>query len=205
VGYLPDTSESTLKGTKKMPSMLNPDGRPHPANPGPSTTTRAHGLRAGRLLGVTALAATSVLGVQSATQAAPPDHYAFSVTDSFADPDVCGAYGFSVDTVLHVDFSVTVKLDSNGVPYQLINHVRAATTLSANGHTVTDIDHFQAIQDLPDGALREVGSVYHVMGPQGLVIRESGQIVYNTDGTITLKGPHPILEGTGTFCSALMP
>ena len=188
-----------------MPSPLNPTRRPRRATPSPSTTTRPHGLHAGRALCMTALAAASVLGVQGASQAATPDHFTFSVTDTFADPDVCGASGFSVDTVLHVDFSVTVKLDSNGVPYQLINHVRATTTLTANGHTVTDIDHFQAFQDLPDGALREVGSVYHVMGPEGLVIRESGQIVYNTDGTLTLKGPHPILEGTGTFCTALMP
>ncbi|KQU68944.1 hypothetical protein ASC58_09835 [Phycicoccus sp. Root101] len=154
---------------------------------------------------MTALAAASVLGVQSASQAAAPDHFAFSVTETFADPDVCGAYGFTVDTVLHVDFSGIVKLDSNGVPTQLINHVRATTTLTANGRTVTDVDHFQAIQDLPDGQLREVGSVVHIKGPGGLVIRESGQIVYNPDGTLTLKGPHPILEGTGTFCTALMP
>lgn len=117
---------------------------------------------------------------------------------------MCGAYGFSVDTVLHVDFSGIVKLDSNGVPYADTNHVRATVTLSANGRTVTDIDHFQAIAE-PDGTFREVGSVLHVMGPDGLVIRESGQIVYNTDGTISLKGPHPVLEGTGTFCTALMP
>jgi 3D (Asp-Asp-Asp) domain-containing protein len=168
-------------------------------------STRAHRKPLGRVLAVCSLASCGIVGLQTASHAAAPDHFTVSRTDTFVDPDTCAASGFAVNVMQELTFYWIVRTGSSGNLVSAIDHVRATTTLSANGKTVTDVDHFQALI-AADGSFREVGSVVHVMGPDGLVVRDSGQILHDAEGNVIgVKGPHPFLLGTGSYCSALAP
>jgi L-ascorbate metabolism protein UlaG (beta-lactamase superfamily) len=83
-------------------------------------------------------------------------------------------------------------------------HFDYRATISANGHTIVETDHW-TLAFYSDGTARIIGNSVHIQGPgAGLVQQDAGQVIFNADGSITIHGPHPQFEGQ-TFCFALLP
>jgi hypothetical protein len=86
----------------------------------------------------------------------------------------------------------------------MLVHQTAFFTISANGHTINEADHWQTFF-YPDGSSRQVGLTVHIQGPGGIVQLDAGQIAFNQDGSVAyIHGPHPQFEGQ-TFCFACCP
>ena len=154
---------------------------------------------------ITCGAATSGLMALLAApaQAAAPDHFTFSSTDTFVDTEVCAPEGFAVNATESETGDVRVYLNADGSFKQAIVHLTYVATISANGHTIHESDRWQEFY-YPDGS-RMAGLSVHIKGPGGIVQQDAGQVVFNSDGTVAyIHGPHPQFLGE-TFCSALLP
>jgi len=135
--------------------------------------------------------------------AAPPIHGSFAFTADFLDPDYCAADGLvlTVHQVESGDFVVFLNVD--GSLNHAILHHDVEFSISANGHTLNERDRYESFF-AADGSERRVGDSAHILGDHGIVLHDSGQVVFNADGSIAyIHGPHPQLQGA-TFCSALL-
>jgi hypothetical protein len=137
-------------------------------------------------------------------EAAVPDHGSYSFTDKFVDSEVCAAEGFDVSAVESQSGHFEVFFNADGSFKDALVHQTAFFTISANGHTINESDHWQTIY-YADGSSRQVGLTVHIQGPGGIVQLDAGQIAFNPDGSVAyVRGPHPQFEGQ-TFCFALLP
>jgi hypothetical protein len=123
--------------------------------------------------------------------------------ETFVDTEVCAAapWGFDVDATQHEYGFYTVLLDSSGNFVRANLHSNYDAWISANGHTIIERDTWETVFTA-DGA-RDLGLTVHIQGPGGIVVRDAGQIVYDTDGdVIAVRGPHEQFSGV-SFCPAL--
>lgn len=96
-----------------------------------------------------------------------------------------------------------VLFDSEGNFVEAIVHNNYDATITANGKTITERDTWTSFF-YPDGS-RDVGLTVHIQGPGGIVVRDAGQIVRDSDGNVLYtRGPHEQLSGV-SFCPALAP
>jgi hypothetical protein len=144
---------------------------------------------------------TATMASASFAQAAVPEHGSYTFTDSFIDPDYCD---FPLSVTQEETGHYAFFFNPDGSDKRLQVHRTVTFTISANGHTLHESDHFTSFIAV-DGSAREVGLFAHIQGDHGLVIRDAGQLVFDADDTlIYVKGPHPQFLGE-TFCSALLP
>jgi hypothetical protein len=133
-----------------------------------------------------------------------PDHGSFSFGDAFVDAEVWAPEGFDVDVIETQSGHFEVFFNADGSFKRALVHQTAFFTISANGHTINESDHWQTSY-YADGSSRQVGLTVHIQGPGGIVQLDAGQIAFNPDGSVAyIHGPHPQFEGQ-TFCFALLP
>jgi hypothetical protein len=150
----------------------------------------------------------ALAGISAApAAAATPDRGTYDITDSFTDTEVCAAapWGFDVFVPTEHEYGFfDVFFDREGNFVKVIVHSNYDATITANGKTIVERDTWE-ITYYPDGTSRFTGSIVHIQGPGGIVVRDAGQVVFNTDGTVSYShGPHQQLEGV-SFCPALAP
>ena len=147
-----------------------------------------------------------VVGVMFAglmpAHAAGPDRGTFDSSESGTDPagTTCA---FPVGYSQREYGSYHFYTDRAGDFARLVLHINYDASIFANGHNLSERDTFTRTI-YADGTMRDTGLTEHVQGPNGIVIRDAGQIVYSdTDETVSyVRGPHPFLLG-GSFCDAL--
>jgi hypothetical protein len=158
--------------------------------------------KAAALSGVTAL--LTCLG--TAAGATVPFRGTFDFTRSFTDTEVCAAapWGFDVFVPVEHEYGFfQVLFDSEGNFVEAIVHNNYDATITANGKTITERDTWTSFF-YPDGS-RDMGLTVHIQGPGGIVVRDAGQIVRDSDGNVLYtRGPHEQLSGV-SFCPALAP
>jgi len=81
---------------------------------------------------------------------------------------------------------------------------RIVGTISANGKSLTDSDHY-SLTVRPDGSAALVGSIIHIRLPGGGVVADSGRILFDAGGNVVaVSGRQDQLTGNlGAFCAAL--
>jgi hypothetical protein len=146
-----------------------------------------------------------LLPVASATAAVPDMGTFDDGFISFVDTEVCAPdpWGFDVNATEHEYGSYQVFFDEAGNLTRVLVHLNYDAWISANGKTIVERDTWTFIAT-PDGA-RDVGLTVHIVGADGMVQLDAGQLVYDADGNIDyVRGPHPQALGE-TFCPALAP
>lgn len=132
----------------------------------------------------------------------------FDRTELFVDSEICAAapWGFDVNVVQHeYGFFEIFSFNPDGSEAKGRVHINHDATISANGKTIVERDTWE-ITHYPDGSYRFTGSIVHIQGPGGIVVRDAGQIVFNADNSVDYAhGPHPVLIDGDSFCPALAP
>ena len=125
-------------------------------------------------------------------------------TQTFDDPDVCAADGFTVHVVEHEKLPFNLRLDAAGQFAALFAHHDIDFEISAHGRTIIEADHYNN-KFSPDGTSVAAGNETHIIGDNRLVLLDAGRVAFDAEGNPTfLAGRHPQFLGA-TFCSALMP
>jgi hypothetical protein len=156
-----------------------------------------------RAAGLSAIVVASAVWAPAAAWAAPPNHGSFSSHEVFVDSEVCAPEGFSVDVVQDEVAAFGVFFDRSGEVAFVAAHIDYRAVITANGHTIVERDKWKAVF-YPDGTALLVGDTVHIQGPAGMVQHDAGQVVFDADGAVAIRGPHPQFEGQ-TFCFALLP
>lgn len=145
----------------------------------------------------------------AAARAVPPDHESFSFPVHFVDTGTCGfpVTGDFVDTN-----DVLTKFDAAGNVTGLQLHQTSIGTLTANGITLRENDHFTIFVTFVDGVAtqsKHVGVLFHLTGPGGKVVDETGQevfeVVNGVDGPLLKEVGAHIDFDPATLCAALTP
>jgi hypothetical protein len=126
-----------------------------------------------------------------------------SPVQTFDDPDVCAASGFTVHAVEHETLLFNFRFDGDGQFAGGFAHHDISFDLSANGKTIYEADHYNNLF-APDGSSVATGNETHIRGADGkIVLLDAGRIVFDANGDPTfLAGQHPQFLGA-TFCQAL--
>ena len=146
---------------------------------------------------------TTVLALPTAASAAAPTREYFD--DSFTDPNMaeCAAWGFTVNLTAHIYGTTQTFTDNEGNVVKRLVHLNFDITFAANGITLIERDTWTQIWNA-DG-VREAGLWAHIQGPRGLVLRDAGQLVWDSSGHLLyMRGPHDQFNGQ-SFCPALVP
>jgi hypothetical protein len=154
----------------------------------------------------TALLAAVVLAAlafASTAAADKPIRGTFDDTVVFVDTEVCAAYGFDVHVVQHEFGFFDIWSNKDGSFKKAEVHQNYDATISANGKTIVERDTYNVFVSA-DGTARFTGATVHIQGPNGIVVHDAGQVVFNPDGTIAYAhGPHDQLVDGVSFCPAL--
>jgi hypothetical protein len=145
-------------------------------------------------------ASVAVLTAASPAAAAAPFQTHFAYTNTFTDPDVCAADGIVVTAVERVS-GVYIEWDAPDGSFQ-----RATMSVDiefdnagSNGVTLIEKDHL-VTQFTTDG-YRQIGLWEHVRGPNGIVVIDAGQLVFDNDGNVLFEpGQHDFFHGLSSFC-----
>ncbi len=148
-------------------------------------------------LAVAAIAALGVVGFgTSVANASAPSITTTQLNQTIIDTQSCSFSNTQVftGTVRTVTFS-------DGTVRQ---HLTLLGTITANGNTVQDRDHYNIITTT-GGATKIVGTLIHIVVPgTGLVMIDAGNIAISPSGDLTFTGRQDQLTGnTAAFCSAL--
>jgi len=123
---------------------------------------------------------------------------------AFDDNQVCATEGFTVHAVLAYTIDYTLFSNPDGSLREIIAHQHQVVTLSANGKTLNENDHWSNFI-YPDGHVVIVGADANIRGDHGMVLHDAGRLVIDPDGSVVFQaGKHPQLFG-GTFCAGLLP
>jgi hypothetical protein len=161
-----------------------------------------------RFVGIRLLALVVGLSVVSLAFAvvavsATPLHGSFHDDLSF-NYNCPGAVLLHEDAVENGDF--TVYFDANGVPETVTvhHHFRGLIT-NAAGDTFIDRADWTDFIDLAgtpgndaDDTVTEAGAPYKIHTPSGgIVVQNTGLIIFRPDGTLEVRGPHEQLDVVG--------
>jgi hypothetical protein len=132
------------------------------------------------------------------------EHGSFVEALEFDDTEYCVAEGLpSFHVVMTVETDYTVLFDAQGEFSRLIAHHIQKNTLSANGKTLYEEDHYTNVF-YPDGTATTAGTHTHIRGDEGIVLRDAGRLVENPDKSVQfMAGKWPQYSGT-TFCQELL-
>jgi hypothetical protein len=158
-----------------------------------------------RRLGRAVLAAATIgLAVTVPAHATSPVSESFTTTS--LDSIRCGGF----DAIIERNFTGrdTVYFDrqGNAVRVQVLADMRGSVTNSATGKTVALRGHIFLVFDFNSGSTTFVGPVFMANDAgAGSVIKDTGRIVFDADGHITLEaGPHDVTDTDGAiFCTAV--
>jgi hypothetical protein len=139
-----------------------------------------------------------------ASESPRTEHGSIVETSEFDDTEYCAAEGLpSFHVVMTVATDYTVLYDAQGEFDRVIAHHTQKNTLSANGRTLYEEDHYTNVF-YPDGTATTAGSHTHIIGDEGIVLRDAGRMVENPDGSVQfMAGKWPQYSGT-TFCQDLL-
>lgn len=152
------------------------------------------------------LALSFVVGLTAAAPlagsalAATPFQTHFAYTDTFVDPDVCAADGLVLNVVERVR-GVYLEWDAPDGSFQRATvSVDVEFDIAAdNGVTLYEKDH--VVREFTTDGYREIGLWEHVRGPQGVVVLDAGQLVFDNDGNVLFEpGQHDFFNGITSFC-----
>ena len=138
----------------------------------------------------------------SSAPATPPTKESFTFSDMFVNADSCPGLTFTgsfTETDTIITFSAT----------RVQVHVAFLGTLSANGKTLTDNDHYTVMFDPTTTVIKYVGTVFNFQAPGvGNLLIDAGSIIYDDSTTpptvIHIGGPHPAFFGDfGPICDYL--
>ena len=152
-----------------------------------------------RLLSLAA-ATLGTFGLAAGADAASPFHTRFAYTNTFADPDTCAAYGITIDAVERVE-GVYLEWDAPDGSF-----LRATVSVDiefdiagSNGVTLLEKEHL--VQQFTTDGFRQIGLWEHVRGPNGTVVIDAGQLVFDNDGNVLFEpGQHDFFHGESSFC-----
>jgi hypothetical protein len=136
--------------------------------------------------------------------ATPPQTYSFSGTNS--DVVHCGSFDDNFTDVF--SGRGTIYFDPAGNPIRVIEHdvSHSTDTNSVTGLTLHEHDQWATMVDLQTGQVSIVGGPIRMNRKgEGIVIQDTGIVVFDADGNILFEGgPHELLhQGDQVFCSAL--
>ena len=124
------------------------------------------------------------------------------------EQDITDACGFDVFIEVAGSTKVTLFFDSDGVPLRVMVKERG-TTQFTTAHSATAFDRFafNVVDDFVDGTVTFNGNVFnvHASGGGGIVVNDSGQIIFNSE--VIIHGPHDAFfeDPTIALCAALAP
>ncbi len=151
-------------------------------------------------------AAAAALALAAAAGAAGPQHFSFTGHDQFVDTETCG---FPIVGDFTFTNDVTEFDDANGTIQSLQLHQSTVGTLVANGLTLKESDHTQTFVTFVDGVATHaihVGTLFHMIGPDGTIFLVAGQEVWEVEHGFdhTLLSFHGVDFGgdVATFCAA---
>jgi hypothetical protein len=150
---------------------------------------------------VVAIMACGVLTSFAVPAAAiPPAQGSFDHTDKFIDSEGCS---FPFEVTQHNYGFYEVFFNEDGSFAKAIVHEKQDVLFSANGKTLLERDTWQTIVE--PGGVRIIGLFSHIQGPDGLVLRDAGQLAFDAnDNLLYVHGPHPQFFGA-SFCAGLTP
>ena len=147
----------------------------------------------------TLIAVVAALALAGAAAASPPEHFKGQFPYSFVDTTSC-SFPIVGDFVFTND--VTEFTDGRLVNLQL--HQSNVGTLVGNGVTLRENEHTQTFVTFENGAATEakhVGTEWHLVGPNGLVVLIAGQQIWEVEHMFD----HTLIRETGVnmdFASA---
>jgi hypothetical protein len=139
----------------------------------------------------------STLGFAASASAGAPDVFTVPISDSFVDTDMCGpALPITTTSTGTIRFTTFANGDQ-------IRHGDITVTLSANGKTVTNDQHFNVF--VTDATRTVVGAVVTINVPgHGVLLLDAGRLVLGPDGVVFAAGPHgPFYGDVAGLCSYL--
>jgi hypothetical protein len=136
--------------------------------------------------------------------AASPERIDFSYTNTFVDGDVCAADGLVVDVVERVSGFILEYTDDNGDFARAILQAKIEFDIAAdNGVTLYERDRLVTVFT-PD-SIRQIGLWEHVQGPNGMVVLDAGQLVFDEDWNLIREpGRHSFFHGESSFCPGFL-
>jgi hypothetical protein len=155
--------------------------------------------------GIIAIAALVVaLAATSAAVATPPSTQTFS-GDYGPATENCG--GFVLEFWGSVDVRETAYVDQQGNATRIAAHVQLTETdrNTSTGKSIQVRAAFTDVFDFVSGTETINGQVFMANDPgSGAVLQDTGKIVFNSDGSVVIHGPHEVFDSqSGIFCDAL--
>jgi hypothetical protein len=142
----------------------------------------------------------------AAATAAPPEHGTFTARDQFVDTETCsfpivGDYVFTNDNATYFNAAGDIT--------RVELHETTVGTLSANGVTLRESDRENIDVEFVDGApviAKHVGTLFHMVGPDGKVFLAAGQLVFEVvngfDGPLIAAHGVDFGGDQSDFCAA---
>jgi hypothetical protein len=145
-----------------------------------------------------------LLALAPSAFATPPQTFSFSGTNS----DVIHCEGFDDNFTDVFAARGTVFFDNAGNPIRVVEHrvSHSTDTNSVTGLTLHEHDQATITVDLRTGQVTVVGGPIRMNRKgQGIVIQDTGIVVFDAEGNIIFEGgPHEDLhQGDQVFCAAL--
>jgi len=157
-----------------------------------------------RQLALVAIGVLSLLGLAGPVSAAEPERTDFAYVNLFTDPDVCAADGLVLDVVERVSGFVLVWNAADGSFVRATVVVEIEFDIAAdNGVTLYERDRI--VRDVDQDGYREIGLWEHVVGPNGMVVLDAGQLVFDWDGNVLFEpGRHDFFHNLSSFCPGFL-
>jgi len=152
---------------------------------------------------VGALLALVTAPVMAATPPAPVHGHMSEGPTEFDDSVTCAAEGITFHSVFSQTIDYTIFYNPDGSQRVIIAHLHQVDTLSANGKTLVENDHWSNFI-YPDGHTVSVGTDANIRGDHGIVLHDAGRLIVNGNTVLFEAGQHPQDYGS-TFCAALLP
>jgi hypothetical protein len=157
-----------------------------------------------RTYAISAATLFALLLFASSASATPPERYSFSGTNS----DVVHCDGFDDNFTDVFSGSGTIFFDRAGNPIRVIEHdvSHSSDTNSVTGLTLHEHDRSTTTVDRRTGQVKIAGGPIRMNRKgEGIVIHDSGIVVFDADGNLIFEGgPHELFhQGDEVFCSAL--
>jgi hypothetical protein len=149
---------------------------------------------------VTAVALALAVGAQ----ATAPKSESFAATS--LDSLSCTGFDAIIERIFTGRETVYFDRQADAVRVRVVADMRGSVTNSTTRKTVALRGHIALVIDPSSGSFTFVGPVFMANDAgAGIVIEDTGRIVFDADGQITFEaGPHEVTDTNGAiFCSAV--